>query len=77
MRYQGSVGGKILVGGSFKATIISDKDEAYDDFNVAWYPSLKNFENMNNAKFFREQTLHREIGLKETLTCASTPYEDY
>lgn len=77
MRYQGSVGGKILVGGSYKATIYSDKDEAYDDFNVAWYPSLKNFEKMNNAKFFREKSIHRGTGLKETLTCASTPYEDY
>ena len=77
MRYQGSVGGKILVGGSYKATIFSDKDEAYDDFNVAWYPSLKNFEKMNSAKFFREKSIHRGIGLKETSTCASTPYDDY
>ena len=77
MKYQGSVGGKILVGGSYKATIFSDKDEAYDDFNVAWYPSLRNFEKMNNANFFRKQSIHREIGLKTTLTCASTPYEEY
>lgn len=77
MKYQGSVGGKVLVGGSFKATVISDKDEAYDDFNVAWYPSLEIFEKMTNAEEFRKNSIHREVGLKETLTCATTPYEDY
>ena len=77
MRYQGSVGGKILVGGSYKATVISDKDESYDDFNVAWYPSLKNFEKMQNAQEFQKKSIHRGVGLKETLTCGTTPYEDY
>jgi len=77
IKYQGSVGGKILVGGSYKATIISDKDEAYNDFNVAWYPTLENFERMTNAKVFRKSSIHREVGLKGTLTCATTPYEEY
>ena len=69
--------GKILVGGSYNATIRSDKDEAYDDFNVAWYPSLENFQKMNNAEEFRKKSIHRGVGLKNTLTCATTPYEDY
>ena len=77
IKYQGSVGGKILVGGSYKATISSDKDEAYDDFNVAWYPSLENFQKMNNAEEFRKKSIHRGVGLKDTLTCMTTPYEDY
>jgi len=77
IKLQGSIGGKMLVEGPYKATIISDEDETYDDFNVIWYPSLENFEKMLNSKEYQDSLIHREVGLKASLTCYTSPYEEY
>ncbi|MHA1255260.1 MAG: DUF1330 domain-containing protein [Promethearchaeota archaeon] len=77
IKLQGNIGGKMLIEGPYKATIISDKDETYDDFNIIWYPSLENFEKMLNSKEYQDCLIHREVGLEYSLSCYTIPYEEY
>ena len=67
------VGGRLVLAGSFDASVIGDPSEHWDQIAIVDYPSVDAFLALAGTDGYLEATEHRTAGLKRTRLIATTP----
>lgn len=61
-RYQGLVDYHVYLAGKYSSTIIGEKDDDWDDFNIVRYPSRNIMNEMYSLKRVQDSITHRHAG---------------